>query len=86
MSTLMDRTYTAAEVAEIERVNVQTIQAACREGRMPGAYRTDGNAGHWRIPESAIIAYRERNKVQPVAPDVIEPRRPRDRLRKRLSA
>lgn len=85
-ATALEDVFTTAEVAQMERVSAYTIMQACREGQMPGAYRTRGNTGQWRIPGSAVLAYRDRNKVHTVDPERIEPRSPRDRSRKRLGA
>lgn len=44
------------EVAEMEGVSRRTINNRCALGEYPGAYRTNGDRGHWRIPSSAIEA------------------------------
>lgn len=49
---------TAQVAARIGGYSEQTIRRMCEAGRFPGAYR-NGLAGHWRIPEAAIEAYRE---------------------------
>lgn len=38
----------------------RTVQRYCKRGLFPGAYRTEGQ---WRIPQSALIQYRERASV-----------------------
>jgi excisionase family DNA binding protein len=40
-----------------------TIRRMCDEGKFPNALR-NGHAGHWRIPESDVEAYREENRVR----------------------
>lgn len=86
MSSL-EPVYTAAEVAAIEKVSAQTVALNCSAGHFPGAYRTSGAHGQWRIPESAVIAWRDRGKAPEVDdPHRIQPRNPRAANRRRRSA
>lgn len=85
----LERVYTTREVAEIEGLSATAVSEACKEGRFPGAYRTGTVKGSWRIPESAIRAYREAQSAasQPdsQAPAYgIAPYRPQDRRGQRL--
>ena len=82
----LEHVYTAAEVADLERLHPATVSQACKAGRFPGAYQTGLKAGEWRIPESAVIAYRESRTQQPAPPGGIEPYSPRARNRKRRAA
>lgn len=54
----VERVYTTAEVAELERRTTQSISDACRAGEFPGAYRLSSKRGEWRIPESSITEHR----------------------------
>lgn len=85
----LERVYTTREVAEIEGVSTAVVSNACNAGRFPGAYRTGMVKGAWRIPESAIVAYRENQSAasQPAsqAPAYgVAPYRPQDRRGQRL--
>lgn len=49
-TTMPEKFLTDAEVAEILRIDIKTVQRMCRDGRMKGI-----KAGReWRIPESAL--------------------------------
>jgi hypothetical protein len=50
------RPLSTSEVAEIEGVSRRTVNNRCALGEYPGAYRNNGERGHWRIPSSAIEA------------------------------
>lgn len=85
----LERVYTTREVAEIEGISSASVSNACAAGRFPGAYRTGTVKGAWRIPESAIAAYREAQSAasQPAsqAPAYgVAPYRPQDRRGQRL--
>ena len=54
----IEKVYTTAEVAEMERCTAASISDACRAGDFPGAYRLSPTRGEWRIPESAIVEHR----------------------------
>lgn len=50
---------TVKEVAALLRLNVGTVKKLCRDGGLPGAYKTTASPqGNWRIPHAAITAYR----------------------------
>lgn len=50
---------TVKEVAALLRLNVGTVKKLCRDGDLPGAYKTTASPqGNWRIPHAAITAYR----------------------------
>ncbi len=40
--------------------NHRTVEQYCRAGRLPGAYKTSGETGDWRVPAAAIEAFRSR--------------------------
>lgn len=85
--TTLERVYTVTEVAGLERVSAQTVAANCRAGLFPGAYQISESGGQWRIPESAIIAWRDRGKAPKVDdPYRLEPRNPRAAARRRKPA
>lgn len=82
----LEPVFTTREVADMEHVSPQTVAANCASGKFPGAYRTS-DQGPWRIPESAVIAWRGRGKApKPEDPDRIEPRNPRAQKRTRKAA
>lgn len=56
---MVERVFTTAEVAEMLRLSVFTVQRACLRGEFPGAFRTGDTRGHWRIPLSALTGYHE---------------------------
>lgn len=66
-----DRVLTAKETADYERASPRTINDRCLRGEYPGAYRTQGDSGHWRIPVSGILLRRERLRTD-VQPDPVE--------------
>ena len=85
--TALEPVYTVSEVADIEKVSTQTVALNCRAGLFPGAYQTSTTGGQWRIPQSAVIAWRDRGKAPKVDdPTRIEPRNPRAASRRRKSA
>lgn len=49
---------TIKEAADVLRLNSDLLRSICAEGLMPGAYRTRGDRGHWRIPAAGIDEYR----------------------------
>jgi len=53
----------AQEVADLEGVSVRTVTLRCQRGEYPGAFRTGGTRGHWRIPRSALEA-RRRSEIE----------------------
>lgn len=54
----MEPVYTCREIAAIEKVTPAVISEKCKKGQYPGAYKTAGAGGSWRIPVSALEAYR----------------------------
>lgn len=83
----LEPVYTVSEVADMEKVSAQTVALNCRNGLFPGAYMTGKRGGQWRIPQSAVIAWRDRGKAPKVDdPNRIEPRNPRAASRRRKSA
>jgi len=46
---------TAQEVAEIEGVTDTTIRRQCKAGQWPGAEKTSGETGEWRIPARLVL-------------------------------
>lgn len=80
----LEPTFTTAEVAQMEKVSIQTVTLNCQQGKFPGAYKTAFPRGEWRIPESAVAAWRLRGKAPiPDDPYRIQPRNPRARNRVR---
>jgi len=53
-----DRDLTSTEAAELEGICPRTITLRCNAGEYPGAYRTQGDRGRWRIPLSALAKRR----------------------------
>lgn len=49
---------TVAEAATMLRVSPRTLYRYIEDGLLPGVWKTQGE---WRIPRSAVTAYRERN-------------------------
>lgn len=45
----------AQEVAEIEGVTDTTIRRQCKAGKWPGAKKTSGETGEWRIPARLVL-------------------------------
>jgi len=86
VTVALEPVYTAAEVATIERLHPSTVSQACKAGQFPGAYQTGQVGGEWRIPESAVVAYRESKTQRPAPAGGIEPYSPRARSRKRRAA
>ena len=58
-----ERVLTAKETADYERVSTRTINDRCLRGEYPGAFRTQGDSGHWRIPVSGILLRREQLRM-----------------------
>jgi excisionase family DNA binding protein len=57
---------TVKEVAALLRLNVGTVKKLCRDGDLPGAYKTTASPqGNWRIPHAAITAYRTARQPNP---------------------
>lgn len=82
----LETVYTTREVADMEHISVQTVALNVAAGKFPGAYRTS-ERGQWRIPESAVIAWRDRGKAPiPTDPNRIQPRNPRAQKRSRRAA
>lgn len=82
----LETVYTTREVADMEHISVQTVALNVAAGKFPGAYRTS-ERGQWRIPESAVIAWRDRGKAHiPTDPNRIQPRNPRAQKRTRRAA
>lgn len=46
------------DVAQRLGVDPKTVKNYIQQGLFPGAFTTEG--GHWRIPESSVIAYLEK--------------------------
>lgn len=85
--TSLEPVFTAAEVAGMEKITPQTVAVGCARGLFPGAYQTGDTGGQWRIPESAILAWRDRNKAPVVDdPTRLEPRNPRAAAMRRRTA
>lgn len=56
---------TVKEVAALLRLNVGTVKKLCRDGDLPGAYKTTASPqGNWRIPHAAITAYRTARQTE----------------------
>ena len=55
----MERLYTVEEVAEITRINEQTIRRLCRDGELVAIKF----GAHWRIPESSLLPKETKGKV-----------------------
>lgn len=54
---------TATEVAARLRVHRETITRYIAAGLFPGSYRMKGGTrGQWRIPQTAVIAFIERDQ------------------------
>lgn len=59
--TVGGRDLTTRETAELLGLaNHRTVEHYCRAGRLPGAYKTSGETGDWRVPAAAIDAFRSR--------------------------
>lgn len=57
----LPRSLSPEEVASLEGLNVATVTRMCRRGQFTGAYKTGGAVGgQWRIPETALVEYRQR--------------------------
>ena len=46
--------------------NHRTVERYCRAGRLPGAYKTSGETGDWRVPAAAIEVFRSRGRTHKV--------------------
>jgi excisionase family DNA binding protein len=53
-----DPELTIAEVAERLRVHRNTVTRYLEGGKLRGAYRLAGGTGPWRIPSSAVDAFK----------------------------
>ena len=54
---------TVAELAKLLDVRPETVRRYLTSGAFPGAYRmTDGPKAVWRIPRSAVLAWRTRGQ------------------------
>lgn len=79
----LEQTYNVEEVAEIEHMPASSIRAMCADGAFPGAYKSGQRAcGAWRIPESAIVKYRQNRANLDAPPLAALPRRRTPRRRK----
>lgn len=84
---MIQAAYSTATVAKIVELTPATVAAHCASGLIPGAFRTGGDRGPWRIPADSIDAYMTRGRaVIPDDPDRIQPRNPRARKRHRKAA
>lgn len=54
---MMPGTLKATDVAALLGVSVDRIQVRAAAGQVPGAWRTQGNRGHWRFNAIDIEAY-----------------------------
>lgn len=61
-SVLEDRDLSSSEAGLALGRSDSTVRAWCRDGRLPGAYRQSGR--EWRIPRSAIDAFRAAQRVE----------------------
>lgn len=59
------RDLTTREVAEELGLDNITIERYCRTNRFPGAYKTSGETGDWRIPPAALDVFRHRRAGSP---------------------
>ena len=57
-----DPELTIAEVAERLRVHRNTVTRYLEGGKLPGAYRLAGGTGPWRIPTSAVEAFKQQGQ------------------------
>lgn len=54
------RDLTTREAAALLGLDSRTIERYCRAGRLPGAFKTSGETGDWRVPAAALEAFRIR--------------------------
>jgi excisionase family DNA binding protein len=54
------RDLTTREAAAVMGLDSRTVERYCRAGRLPGAFKTSGETGDWRVPSTAIDAFRTR--------------------------
>lgn len=47
---------TTIQVAKRLVYSDDQVRRLCEDGKLPGAYRS-GVGGHWRVPESAVLAF-----------------------------
>jgi len=52
-----ERYLSAGEVARRLQVRRQTVTRWCSGGFVPGAWKTPGPRGSWRIPESVVESF-----------------------------
>ena len=61
---MIGTSFTASEVAKLARMTRQHLTRLCRQGEVPGAFRTKG--GHWRVsPSKKLNAWLGRPDVSP---------------------
>lgn len=78
MTVVDERVLTVKDVDQVEGVSAWSISQACARGDFPGAYKSGKGAKRgspWRIPESAIAAYRAARTPYSVSPQAEEPER-----------
>lgn len=59
-------------VAGLYAVHPKTVAKRARAGHWPGARRTNGESGHWRIPAVAVYADLARKSPKPETPHVAQ--------------
>ena len=55
--TLPDEFLTLREAAERLRLNPETMRLKFARGKIPGAFRTDGSRGDWRVSLADLQAW-----------------------------
>jgi hypothetical protein len=45
---------TLKEAADLLRMNPETLRVKCANGKIPGAFRTNGDTGNWRLDSVAL--------------------------------
>jgi hypothetical protein len=63
---------TVSEAADREAVSARTVRDRCDRGEYPGAFRTQGATGHWRIPRRAIEERRARARASEPRTSVLD--------------
>lgn len=51
---------TVREFAAEVRLSEWNIWNKCKQGKLPGAYQTNGDTGRWRIPEESLEQFRRK--------------------------